>query len=177
MEIRQLDQSYQGMPIHFVVKTDGYFHADIKQTNDQFGVIFHYTPFSEQKIYHFDDVLMSEWLDEPIVYGAFEQNEFVGFVELNKEWNQRLRITNIFVKEEKRHDGIGTILMKHAKAYAASQNMRGIVLETQSYNVPAIRFYQKHGFLFLGCDLSAFSNEDVKRQEIRLEMCYQMENS
>ena len=84
MEIRQLDQSYQGMPIHFVVKTDGYFHADIKQTNDQFGVIFHYTPFSEQKIYHFDDVLMSEWLDEPIVYGAFEQNEFVGFVELNK---------------------------------------------------------------------------------------------
>ena len=113
----------------------------------------------------------------PISENVGEENEFVGFVELNKEWNQRLRITNIFVKEEKRHDGIGTILMKHAKAYAASQNMRGIVLETQSYNVPAIRFYQKHGFLFLGCDLSAFSNEDVKHQEIRLEMCYQMENS
>ena len=49
MEIKQLDQSYQGMPIHFVVKTNGYFHADIKQTNDRFGVIFQYMPFPEPK--------------------------------------------------------------------------------------------------------------------------------
>lgn len=76
-----------------------------------------------------------------------------------------------------RHAGIGTLLMQQAKAYASSQKLRGIVLETQSYNVPAIRFYQKHGFIFLGCDLSAFSNEDVKRQAIRLEMCYLMKNS
>ena len=177
MDIQQLDQSYQGMPIHFVVKTDGYFHAFIKQTNDQFGVIFQYTPFPEPKTFHFEDVLMSEWLNDPIVFGAFDQGKLVGFVELSEEWNQRLRISNIFVNEEKRHDGVGSILMKQAKAYAASQNMRGIVLETQSYNVAAIRFYQKHGFTFLGCDLSAFSNEDVKRQEIRLEMCYQMKNS
>lgn len=67
MVIQQLDQSYQGMPIHFVVKTDGYFHAFIKQTNDQFGVIFQYTPFPEPKTFHFEDVLMSEWLNDPIV--------------------------------------------------------------------------------------------------------------
>lgn len=170
MELRLLPQSYQGMPIHFEVKTKGYFHAQITTSDHAFGVLFQYEAFPEQKVFHFDDVLMSDWLKNPIVYGAFDQDQLIGFVELNKEWNQRLRISNIFVNEERRHLGVGTVLIRQAKAYAASQHMRGIVLETQSYNVPAIRFYQTHGFVFLGCDLAAFSNEDVKRQEIRLEM-------
>lgn len=172
MEIKQLDQSYQGMPIHFLVKTDGYFHADVQQDHDHFGVIFRYTPFPKQKRFQFEDVLMSEWLDHPLVFGAFEDDQLTGFIEVNQEWNNRLRISNIFVEEQARKHGVGSKLMAYIKAYATSLDLRGIVLETQSYNVPAIRFYQTHGFQFLGCDLSSFSNEDVDHQEIRLEMCY-----
>lgn len=177
MEIKQLDQSYQGTPIHFLVKTDGYFHADVHQDCDSFGVMFRYTPFPKQKQFQFEDVLMSEWLDHPLVFGAFEDDQLTGFVEVNQEWNNRLRISNIFVEEVARKQGVGSKLMEYVKTYSRSLNIRGIILETQSYNVAAIRFYQKHGFQFLGCDLSAFSNEDVDHQEIRLEMCCYIKNS
>ena len=115
---------------------------------------------------------MSEWLDHPLVFGAFEDDQLTGFIEVNQEWNNRLRISNIFVEEQARKHGVGSKLMAYIKAYATSLDLRGIVLETQSYNVPAIRFYQTHGFQFLECDLSAFSNKDIDHQEIRLEMCY-----
>ena len=43
------------------------------------------------------------------------------------------------------------------------------MLETQSCNDPAIRFYRKHGFALIGFDLTAYSETDVEKREVRLE--------
>jgi ribosomal protein S18 acetylase RimI-like enzyme len=44
-----------------------------------------------------------------------------------------------------------------------------LIVETQSCNVPAINFYLKHGFKLIGFDVTAYSNEDIERKEVRLE--------
>ncbi len=45
-----------------------------------------------------------------------------------------------------------------------------LVLETQSCNAPAIDFYVKNGFILIGFDSTAYSNEDVVKKEVRIEM-------
>ena len=57
-------------------------------------------------------------------------------------------------------------ILKEAKAAGA----RMIVLETQTCNENAIAFYRKNGFDIIGFDLYAYSNTDVERHEIRIEM-------
>ena len=52
---------------------------------------------------------------------------------------------------------------------ARAAGARSLVLETQSCNDPAIRFYRKHGFALIGFDLTAYSETDVEKQEVRLE--------
>jgi hypothetical protein len=44
-----------------------------------------------------------------------------------------------------------------------------LVVETQSCNVPTVNFYLKNGFELVGFDVAAYSNEDIKRKEVRLE--------
>ena len=46
---------------------------------------------------------------------------------------------------------------------------RMLVLETQSCNDPAICFYRKMGFSLIGFDLTAYSQADVEKKEVRLE--------
>jgi len=55
------------------------------------------------------DEILSDWLESPVAYGAYINNELVGFVEgFLEKWNNRFRITNICVfDKEKRHLGIG----------------------------------------------------------------------
>ncbi len=81
-----------------------------------------------------------------------------------------MRVWEFLVKEEFRRMGIGDMLMGLAAKAAKEKGARMLVLETQSCNVPAIAFYLKQGFDLIGFDSAAYSNEDVKRQEVRLEM-------
>ena len=57
-----------------------------------------------------------------------------------------------------------------AKAKAKAAGCRGMVLETQSCNVAAIACYQKHGFRFIGLDTTCYTNDDIGKREVRLEM-------
>lgn len=53
-------------------------------------------------------------------------------------------------------------------------NFREIILETQSCNYKAIEFYIKNGFIINGIDLSCYSNDDIKKKEVRLELVYKI---
>lgn len=138
---------------------------------DDFNFSFKYQPYDEPKQLGFMDTLLGDWLENPVLYGVYEADELLGIIELSMEsWNNRLRISNILVFENYRGSGVGTQLMHQAKAYAQELGARMIVLETQSCNKPAITFYQKHGFKIIGFDYASYSNEDVSKHEIRIEM-------
>ena len=96
----------------------------------------------------------------------------IGYVEGSPEtWNNRYRISNIFVFDEsRRRCGIGTALIDTILREAAERGARMTVLETQSCNEKAIAFYRKNGFEIIGFDLYSYSNHDPERHEVRIEM-------
>lgn len=161
-------EEYQGKKFVLKYLTKGYY--DIQRTSK--GFEFVYTEFDNEKEMSFEDLFYNEWLEEPVAYGAFENNQLLGYVEGTIEkWNNRYRISNICVFDDsKRHCGIGSKLMDVILDEAKQSGARMVVLETQTCNMNAISFYQKNGFEIIGFDLYAYANDDSERHEVRIEM-------
>lgn len=169
MEIIKLEQeAYKGQKFTLRYKTNGFF--DIRRTDDGFHIT--YESFEKSTEMSFDDYMFSEWLEDPVAYGAFENGQMLGYVEGTLEkWNNRYRISNICVFDTaRRHCGIGTALMNTILQEAKESGARMVVLETQTCNENAIAFYRKNGFEVIGFDLFAYTNTDSERHEIRIEM-------
>lgn len=81
-----------------------------------------------------------------------------------------MRVWEFLVEQEFRRRGIGILLMEYAVRIAKEKGARALVLETQSCNVPAICFYLRFGFELIGFDVTAYSNEDIEKKEVRLEL-------
>lgn len=169
MEIIKLDQAiYAGREFTVRYTTNGSY--DLSRTTTGFEI--RYKRFERPRNKEFKDQLFREWLENPVAYGAFEEGVLLCLVEGSlEEWNNRYRINNLCVFDsERRHQGIGTALMQTILQEAEASGARMAVLETQTCNEGAIAFYQKLDFEIIGFDLYAYTNEDPKRQEIRLEM-------
>ena len=119
-----------------------------------------------------NDDILSDWLEDPVAYGAFENGRLVGFVEgFLEKWNNRYRIANICVFDQAdRRSGTGTKLMEVILEEAVRSGARMAVLETQTYNYKAVSFYQKNGFRIIGFDRYAYSNRGPEEHHMRLEM-------
>ena len=119
----------------------------------------------------FEDHLFAQWLEDPVALGAFRDGELVGVIEGSLEtWHDVFRISNLLVQESCRGCGIGGELMRRMLEHAREiPNCRGVILETQSCNYPAICFYRSHGFSLSRIDLREYSNEDIQRKEVRLD--------
>ena len=66
--------------------------------------------------------------------------------------------------------GVGKRLMDKAKEVAVRQKRRAVILETQSCNTNAIGFYLHQGFELIGFDTCCYSNEDIARREVRVNL-------
>lgn len=66
--------------------------------------------------------------------------------------------------------GLGAALMNIALERAKSEKHRVLMLETQSCNEVAIAFYLTYGFSLIGFDACAYTNNDLSRREVRMEM-------
>jgi len=127
-------------------------------------------PFGKPLEKNYEGRFFEAHVDEPRVFAAVLDGQQVGWIELGYEkWNNRMCVWEFLVREQLRGKSIGTTLMRHAIEIAKQKAARMLVLETQSCNVPAIKFYFKQGFSLIGFDLAAYSNEDIKRKEVRLE--------
>jgi ribosomal protein S18 acetylase RimI-like enzyme len=128
-------------------------------------------PFDETLNKNYRGKLFEDHVEEPRVFAAQVVNEEVGWIELGYDgWNNRMRVWEFLVAEEFRKQGIGTLLMNHAVLIARQKGARMLVLETQTNNATAIDFYLRFGFEFMGLDTAAYSNDDVEKREVRLEM-------
>jgi ribosomal protein S18 acetylase RimI-like enzyme len=122
-----------------------------------------------KKTYH--GKLFEDHIQEPRVFVALQDGTTVGWIELGYDkWNNRMRIWEFLVKDGRRRKGIGTLLMNHAAEIARQKQARMLVLETQTNNADAINFYLRFGFHFVGIDIAAYSNDDIAKKEVRLEL-------
>ena len=67
--------------------------------------------------------------------------------------------------------------MDNLAAHAQSQHLRVMVAETQTTNMPAIRFYRKAGFTFDAIDLSYYTNRDIAEGEVAIFMKRKLDQS
>jgi ribosomal protein S18 acetylase RimI-like enzyme len=131
--------------------------------------------FSEPFKKAFKSRFYESFVEEPRVFAAKIGEAQVGWIELGyQKWNNTMRAWEFLVREEYRRRGIGTLLMNQAVEIAKEKDARLLVLETQSCNIPAIDFYLNYGFELIGFDTAAYSNSDIEKKEVRLEMAIKL---
>ena len=120
--------------------------------------------------YDFPDKLYEDYWESAYAWGIVINDSLIAAIETCPEtWSNRLRITELWVDENYRKQGIGKSLIEIAKEQARLERRRAIILETQSCNENAIEFYQHVGFTLIGFDSCCYKNDDLHRKEVRLE--------
>lgn len=160
--------------------TEEYYDIEIEKTDMGFRVKLQKkeaeTPISHYpEEYDFPDKLYQDHWEKAFAWGVVEEvdgkQELVACIETCPEdWSNRLMVTELWVHEKLRRQGIGHSLMTIAKEQANLEHRRAIILETQSCNVPAISFYLQEGFELIGFDSCCYSNRDIARKEVRLDL-------
>ena len=174
MEIRRLDpQEYAGYALQFEYVTDCVY--DVQADENGFSLAL--TRLDSPLRKAFTDTLFSEWLEEPVAFGAFDGETLAGVIEGSLEaWHNVFRISNILVQPEYRRRGAGQLLMDSMLDFVRrNTRVRGVILETQTCNAPAIHFYRKNGFRLSRIDIREYSNEDVEKREVRIDLFLPLE--
>ena len=171
-KIIELFKSHTPLPrLKYEYTTNQHHQLQISHTKKSWTANLTLTSLPEPVKKQFEDELFADHVGEPRAFAALLKEEQIGWIELGyHKWNNRMRIWELLVKKEHRGKGIGTQLMKHAIKLTKEKGARMLVLETQSCNVKAIQFYLKHGFQLIGFDTAAYSNEDIDKGEVRLEL-------
>ena len=168
VQIKELDkEKWKNYKLYFSYYTDGYYSFEVEKWD--FKLVFNQYDTIIKK--SFTDYLFNEWVENPIAFGAFINEQLVGVIECSLEkWNNRFRITNLLVFENFRTKGIGKVLINKSINVGINVGARMIILETQTCNHNAIDFYCKVGFEPIGFDLYSYTNNDIDKSEVRLEM-------
>jgi ribosomal protein S18 acetylase RimI-like enzyme len=123
---------------------------------------------------HLDEETMAQYIalcPLGFSFGAYEGEQCIGLALAEPhDWNQSLWVWEFHIAESHRGQGAGRRLMEALVERARGAGLRTIVCETQTTNVPAIRFYRALGFTLDGIDLSYYSNQDYVKGEIALFM-------
>lgn len=175
-------EQWKGTVIPMRYTTEEYYDVNMKREADGYGIRIHKRRFDAPvshypEEYDFPDKLYQDHWEKAYAWGIIEEKEdrqeLLACIETcPEEWSNRLMVTELWVHEKLRRQGIAHALMAVAKEQAILEHRRAVILETQSCNVGAIRFYQKEGFEPIGFDTCCYSNRDVERKEVRINMGY-----
>lgn len=110
------------------------------------------------------------YIDNPdrIMFLAFVENRAAGRILLKRNWNKYAYVEDIAVDNYYRGHGVGRKLIDQAKSWAKNGGMPGIMLETQSNNVAACKFYESCGFVIGGFDFHLYRGIHKNSDEIAI---------
>ena len=179
IEIIPLPKSkWKGTIIPLTTRSDSYYDFDIMPLDDKGCTITLTKKLSDKEILHtpeeydFPDSLYQDHWENAEAFGVVDDNgEMKACIEVcPEEWSNRLLVTELWICEELRGIGLGKCLMDKAKEVAKAQKRRAIILETQSCNTNAIGFYLHEGFELIGFDTCCYTNDDIGRREVRINL-------
>ena len=176
-QIIELDKAkWKGTIVPVAYVSEEYYDLSVDKTDKGFEIPIEKkrfeTPFVKtQEDQEIPDGLYADWWEKARAFGITEGDELYAVIEVcPEEWSHRLMVTELYVCEKLRKKGYGRKLMDLAKKMTEEGNYRALILETQSSNVNAVDFYLHEGFTLIGFDSCAYTNEDLKRKEVRLNM-------
>ena len=88
-------------------------------------------------------------------------------------WNDTLWLMDIRTRDADRRRGLASGLLDWLKGVARDEKLRGILVETQTNNYGAVRFYRKRGFQLAGFNDHLYTNEDVARSDVALYLFWE----
>ncbi len=173
-------EMWKGAVIPLVTKSSSYYDLEMHPLDSSGCTISLTRKQVEEEIVHtpeeydFPDSLYQDHWENAEAFGIVsEEGDLLACIEVcPEEWSNRLMVTELWVSDGLRHQGIGKKLMDKAKEIAVSQNRRAVILETQSCNTNAIGFYLHEGFELIGFDTCCYTNNDIGRREIRINLGY-----
>lgn len=173
-------EQWKGALIPLVTRSSSYYDLEIHPLDSSGCTISLTRKQAEEEIVHtpeeydFPDSLYQEHWENAEAFGIVSgDGNLLACIEVcPEEWSNRLMVTELWVSDELRHQGIGKRLMDKAKEIAVNQNRRAVILETQSCNTNAIGFYLHQGFELIGFDTCCYTNNDIGRREVRINLGY-----
>ena len=116
MEIRPLPRGqYQGYPIHAVYETSQVYGVRLLER----GFFLELEQLETPVVKSWEDALFGDWLEAPVAFGGFEGETLLGVVEGSPEdWHNLFRISNLFVAQSARRQGLGKELLHAMVDYA-----------------------------------------------------------
>ena len=171
-------EQWKGTPIPMATRSDSYYDFEISPLDHDGCTISIVRKPAEQDIVHtpeeydFPDGLYQDHWEKAEAYGVVGVGgEMLACIEVcPEEWSNRLMVTELWVSEGLRRKGVGKRLMDKAKEIAVNQKRRAVILETQSCNTKAIAFYLSQGFELIGFDTCCYTNNDIGRREVRINL-------
>ncbi len=104
---------------------------------------------------------------------AERPDRLVGILDmLPQEWNSTVFIWNLMLDRDVRGQGLGRDLFERGANWARRAGYRALVLETQTNNVPACRFYARMGCRLEGIRDAYYTNADIERGEVAIFWVY-----
>ena len=169
---------WKGTPIPLTTRNDSYYDVVISPLDQDGCTVSLVRKVADKEIVHtpdeydFPDGLYQDYWENAEAYGVIgDAGELLACIEVcPEEWSNRLMVTELWVSESLRGKGIGKRLMDKAKEVAVQQKRRAIILETQSCNTKAIGFYLHQGFELIGLDTCCYTNDDIGRHEVRINL-------
>lgn len=170
-------ETYTGHALPITYTTHAIYEVDFTESENgwQIGIRKEALPAPithTPEEYDFPDKLYEPYWEKAEAYGIFsDAGELIGAIEICvEEWSHRMRVTELWVSPTYHKRGYGHTLLSFAKDRARSVGCRALILETQSCNVNAVDFYRHEGLSLIGFDRICYSNRDISRKEVRLEM-------
>ncbi len=121
---------------------------------------------TEEDVQHYHAVVKLGWS-----LGAFLDGYMVAVaIAEPRYWNHTLWVWEFHVEKAHRGHNVGRQLMDALAERAREGGLRALICETQSTNLPAIRFYRRVGFAIEGIDISYYTNQDYPDGEMAIFM-------
>ena len=175
LTILQIDatQYPNGKKVLYTYETNTFYQIKSVQTENGWTFTLHEQPSPQPFVKQLEEEMFDAYKDGSNYYVAqWNGEEAAVLVVQQLDWNNTLLIHDLYVYERFKRLGIGSKLIAYVKERAKVLGVRAITLETQTSNYPAVQFYLKHGFQLVGFNTISYSNKDVEKGEVRLEMAY-----
>jgi ribosomal protein S18 acetylase RimI-like enzyme len=178
MDIIELKRKqYQDYELDFEYDTEEHYAVCVNSTGGGFAIELRREKMGGTVHKRFSENLFQRYLVKPSAYAVMDGGKPVAILEIDREfWNKRLKITDLVVLPEHRRKGYGAALVAKAKQIAALEGWRAVFLDTHSCNVKAIDFYLSQGFALGGIDTTYYSNTDIDRREVWIELVHLLDN-